>query len=132
MVNGNQSAFKKSLKPRKRQRTRETVDGTLVANIEDMESWQDFYNKQVKLEKLRMYFCVVGWQILSKVFPKHKVFGLFEDIVNSPEYLRQKLGSDDIDILSLSMSSLGKIPGYNVLGLNKGEILSVKSEPLDE
>ena len=90
----------------------------------------------MKLEKLRMYFCVVGWQLLSKVFPNHRIFTLFKDVINSPEYLRDQMAAenDDLDLLSLSLSSMGKIPQYHILGLNKGEILSgdtlvVKSEP---
>ena len=85
-----------------------------------------------------VYYCVIGWQLLTKVFPNHRIFQLFNDTINSPEFLKSQLSneSDDLDLLSLSMSSMGKIPQYHILGLNKGAILSdtsiVKSEPFDD
>ena len=111
-------------------------DGRTVASIGDLESWQTYYDRQVKLEQLRLYFCVIGWQILSKVFPNHKVFKLYDQIISSPEFLKQQLEAEDMDILSLSISSMGKIPQYHVLGLNNGEILDndmiIKTEPNED
>ena len=86
---------------------------------------------------MRLYFRVIGWQILAKVFPSHKIFKLYDDFLNSPAYLAEQMKNDDMDLLSLSMSSMGKVPQYHILGLNQGKILngevSVKTEPmLDE
>ena len=108
----------------------------MVAKIEDIDSWKIFHDRQMKLEKMRLYFCVIGWQILVKVFPNHKVFRLYNDIISSPDYLREQLDCGEVDMLSLSMSSMGKIPQYNALGLNHtvmtGKEVVIKSEPFDE
>ena len=107
-----------------------------MATIGDLESWQTYYDRQVKLEQLRLYFCVIGWQLLSKVFPNHKVFKLYDQIISSPDFIKQQLEAEDMDVLSLSLSSMGKIPQYHVLGLNKGEILDndlvIKTEPTED
>ena len=128
------NSFKKPVQ-RKRQRVRETEDGTLVAKIKDLDSWQVCFDRQANLEKLRLYFCVIAWQIMAKVHPNHKIFKKFEDIMNSPDYLRDKLNSDfELEALSLSLSSMGKIPRYNILGINMGEIIGtdIKIEPIDD
>ena len=137
IISENPIPFKKPPVERKRVRVRENADGPLIASIGDIETWQSLYDRQLKLEKLRLYFCVIGWQILSKVFPDHRVFKLYEEIIGSPQFLKNKMAEhDDLDLLSLSLSSMGKIPQYNVLGLNQMEILEaeipVKSEPFDE
>ena len=45
------------------------------------------------------------------------------------------MNNEEVDLLSLSMSSMGKIPQYNVLGLNQsvmmGNEVVVKAEPID-
>ena len=83
-----------------------------------------------------MYFCVIGWQLLAKVYPNHKVFKLYSQVIESPEYIKQQLEMEEVDGLSLSLSSMGKIPQYHALGLNNSNILdndlTVKNEPLDD
>ena len=136
IVAENPTSFKAVSKPR-RARTRENPDGDLVANITNIDTWKVYYDRQDRLEKLRLYFCVVGWQLLTRAFPSHKIFELYSEITSSPEFIRSRLEAEgDLSELSLSMSSMGKIPNYSVLGLNSCQIfeqnLVPKSEPPEE
>ena len=136
IVSENPVPFQPSDKKRKRVRVRELEDGKTVAAIGDLDTWQSYYDKQAKLEQLRLYFCVIGWQLLAKVYPNHKVFKLYRQVIESPEYIKHQLEIEEVDVLSLSLSSMGKIPQYHVLGLNNSNILdndlTVKNEPLDD
>ena len=136
IVADNPLSFKNTV-TKKRVRVRENPEGDLVASITNMDTWKLFYDRQDRLEKLRLYFCVVGWQLLLRVFPSHRIFDLYDEIISSPDYIKARLAAEGgIDDLSLSLSSMGKIPNYSVLGLNSGQIfeqnLVIKSEPPEE
>ena len=107
-----------------------------MASIDNLDAWQVYYDRQDRLEKLRLYFCVIGWQLLTKIFPRHRIFKIYDKIINSPDYIQQRLEKEGgLEDLSLSLSSMGKIPNYSVLGLNNGEIFDqnlFKSEPAYE
>ena len=104
-----------------------------MANISDIDTWKTYYDRQDRLEKLRLYFCVVGWQIISRVFPSHRIFTLYDDIIKSPDYIRKRLEEEgDVEGLSLSLSSMGKIPNYSVLGLNTCQIFEKNLVPKTE
>ena len=97
-----------------------------MAQIGDLESWQTYYNRQDKLEKLRLYFCVIAWQLFEKVFPDHKIHRLYQEVTSAPAYIQQRLEAEGgLSELSLSMSSMGKVPSYNVLGLNTNSLLNL-------
>ena len=97
----------------------------MVAQIDDLDTWQTFYSKQDKLEKLRLYFCIVAWELLEKVFPNHRIHKLYQDTTSNPSYIQKRLEAEGgLLELNLSMSSMGKVPTYNVLGLNTGHLLN--------
>ena len=107
----------------------------MVAQIDDLETWQTFYNKQDKLEKLRLYFCIVAWELLEKVFPNHRIHDLYVKATTDPCYIQHRLEAEGgLLELNLSMSSMGQVPTYNVLGLNTGHLLNpdIKIERVDD
>ena len=115
--------------------------GTSVARISDLHEWSDLYEKQDQLEKLRLYYTYIAWQIVTKVYPKHKMITKYNEILASPDFIKQKLKSvsSDIDEISDSLALLGTIPQYHMLSNEQcPRIPKVtlkpfpKSEPLEE
>ena len=109
-------------------------DGEPVALIGDIDEWSCLYQKQDDLEKLRLYFTMLAWSLISKVYPKHDMLNEFQNIIVSGEFMRQKLKkfAEDIDEISVSMNALGKIPDYHLLTDNQTPQVIIKSEPADK
>ena len=91
--------------------------GSAVARIHDLDGWSDLYEKQDQIEKLRLYYTLVSWRIINKVYPKHKMIRKYNEVLASPDFMKQKLKliSNDIDDISESLSMLGTVPSYNML-----------------
>ena len=91
--------------------------GSAVARIGDLDEWSNLYEKQDQLEKLRLYYTLISWQIIKKVYPKHPMLDKYDKILASPEFMQQKLKivSSEIDEISDCMALLGSVPSYNML-----------------
>ena len=91
--------------------------GTAVSRIDNLDEWSDLFEKQDQMEKLRLYYTLVAWKILRKVYPRHRIFTKYDEVLTSPEFIQQKLKnvSSEIDDISDSLSLLGSIPQYNML-----------------
>ena len=92
-------------------------DGEPIYPLGDIDDWSNLYQKQDDLEKLRLYYTLIGWRIVCKVYPKHEMIKKYEEIIVSPEFLRKKLlqKANIVDDISESLSALGHIPQYHLL-----------------
>ena len=107
--------------------------GEPVAMIGDIDRWSGLYQKQDDLEKLRLYFTVVSWSLVSKVYPKHEMLEEFQKTITSAEFMSIKLKkfASDIDELSDSMKSMGSVPSYRLLSNEQCPSVIIKSEPAE-
>ena len=106
-------------------------DGEPIALIGDIDEWSSLYQKQDDIEKLRLYFTMLSWSLVSKVYPKHAMLDEFQKIIVSAEFMSNKLKAfaADIDEISDSMSALGRIPRYQMLSNEQAPQVIIKSEP---
>ena len=109
-------------------------DGEPVALIGDIDQWSCLYQKQDDIEKLRLYYTMVSWKLVSKVYPKHEMLLEFDKIVTSAEFMSQKLKkfASEIDEISDSMSALGNVSRYQLLSNEQAPQVTIKSEPVDQ
>ena len=106
-------------------------DGEPIALIGDIDDWSDLFTKQDNLEKLRLYFSMIAWKLICTVYPKHEMLKEYDELIKSPEFMKNKLQkfAKDIDDISDSMGSLGHVPQYHLLANEQAPQVVVKSEP---
>ena len=101
-----------------KRRKLENDAGEPIYPLGDIDTWSNLYQKQDDLEKLRLYFTLVAWSVICKVYPKHEMIVKYDNILRSPEFMQHKLlkSAQAIDDISDSMALLGSIPQYHLLG----------------
>ena len=106
-------------------------EGEPIALIGDIDSWSSLYQQQDDIEKLRLYYVMIGWSLISKVYPNHSMINEYNELVASPEFMKDKLQkfASDIDDISESMGSLGHIPQYHLLANEQCPQPVIKTEP---
>ena len=108
----------RKVKTKKRKVENKTV--TSFSHFGDFSAWESSYSKQENLELLRLYFSTIGWEIIQKVYPDHKMLERYKEYLASPKYFSKKLGNiNSIDEISESMTQLGSSPKYANLALTE-------------
>ena len=104
--------------------------GEPICALGDIDDWSDLYTKQDDLEKLRLYFTLVAWRIITLVYPKHEMISTFNRIIKSPEFMKQKIreAAGAVDNISDAMSMLGRVPQYHLLSNEQKCTPVVKTE----
>ena len=106
-------------------------DDEPICPLGDIDEWSNLYEKQDVLEKLRLYYTLVAWKIICKVYPNHEMIKKYDDILNSPDFIKQKLlkAARAIDDISDSMALLGSVPQYHILSNEQNPGPVIKIEP---
>ena len=114
-----------------KKRKLENNDGEPICPLGDIDDWSNLFQKQDNLEKLRLYYTLIAWRIVCKVYPQHEMLRTYEEILKSPEFMRKKIlqAANAVDEISDSLSALGHIPQYHVLANEQGPKTIVKTEP---
>ena len=105
--------------------------GEPICPLGDIDEWSNLYQKQDDLEKLRLYYTLVAWKIICKVYPSHEMIKKYDEILKSPEFIQQKLleAARAVDDISDSMALLGSIPQYHLLSNEQCPGPIIKTEP---
>ena len=86
-------------------------------DFENFEKWEILHDKQEDVEKMRMYFTLVAWEVVSKIFPDHRIHQMYQKYILEPTNLASLI-SDPLDEITASFNTIKTIPKYSCLGIS--------------
>ena len=132
MINGMNSVPKPIVHVPSEQRktSRHKIHST--EDFENFEDWEILHDKQSDVEKMRMYFTIVGWEMVSKVFPDHRIHKMYQQFLTNPKNLANLI-NDPLDEITESFNTIKTIPKYSCLelGSNPTVFRTGSSAPAD-